>query len=105
MIHALDDWIAEKCKEHVEWRLTYDFPGFVDVQEAIPAASSAAKPQAEEAVSQGAISEPVAQESLGGNGNSRKTSKKPRKDEKRTKKIYNVNGQMASPLRINRWYL
>ena len=56
-----------------------DLPGFVDVQEAIPAASSTAKPQAEETVSQGTASEPLAQECLGeidGNGNSRKTSKK-----------------------------
>ena len=61
----LDDYIAQKCKEHVYrracehmqvakikrdiWSLTCDLPWFVDVQEAIPAASSTAKPQAEEA--------------------------------------------------------
>ena len=45
--------------------MTYDLPGFVDVQEAIPAASSTAKPQTEEAVSQGEASEPLAQECLG----------------------------------------
>ena len=49
-----------------------DLPGFVDVQEAIPAASSTAKPQTEVAVSQGEASEPLAQECLLGNGNSRK---------------------------------
>ena len=38
---------------------------FVDVQEAIPAASSTAKPQAEEVASQGTASEPLAQECLG----------------------------------------
>ena len=65
------------------------------MQEAIPAASSAAKPQAEEAVSQGVASEPLAQECLRGNGNSRNTSKKHRKDQKRTKQFYDVNGQMA----------
>ena len=35
------------------------------MQEAIPAASSTAKPQAEEVVSQGVASEPLAQECLG----------------------------------------
>ena len=50
-----------------------DLPGYVDVQEAIPAASSPAKPRAEEAVSQGTASEPLAQECLRGNGNSRET--------------------------------
>ena len=45
--------------------MTYDLPGFVDVQEAIPAASSTAKPQAEEVVGQGTASEPLAQECLG----------------------------------------
>ena len=50
------------------WSLTCDLPGFVDVQEAIPAASSTAKPQAEEAASQGEASEPLAQECLRGNG-------------------------------------
>jgi len=44
--------------------MTYDLPGFVDVQEAIPAASSTAKPQAEEVVSQGTALEPLAQECL-----------------------------------------
>ena len=43
------------------------------MQEAIPAASSTAKPRAEEAVSQGTASEPLAQECLRGNGNSWKT--------------------------------
>ena len=46
------------------WSLSCDLPGFVDVQEAIPAASSTAKPQAEEVVSQGEASEPLAQECL-----------------------------------------
>jgi len=45
--------------------LSYDLPGFVGVQEAIPAASSTAKPQAEEAVSQRVASKPLAQECLG----------------------------------------
>ena len=57
------------CKsmhETIESRsLRHDLPGFVDVQEAIPAASSTAKPQAEETVSQGTASEPLAQECLG----------------------------------------
>ena len=44
--------------------MTHDLTGFVDVQEAIPAASSTAKPQAEEAVSQGVASEALAQECL-----------------------------------------
>ena len=51
------------------WSLKFDFDdlsGFVNVQEAIPAASSTAKPQAEEAVSQGTASDPLAQECLGG---------------------------------------
>ena len=73
------------------WSLKFDFDdlsGFVDVQEAIPAASSTAKPQAEEVVSQGTASEPLAQECLRGNGNSRKTSeKKHKEDQKRTKDI------------------
>ena len=46
------------------------------MQEAIPAASSTAKPQAEEVVSQGTASEPLAQECLRGNGNSRKAWEK-----------------------------
>jgi len=45
--------------------LSYDLPGFVGVQEAIPAASSTAKPQTEEVMSQGEASEPLAQECLG----------------------------------------
>ena len=53
-----------KIKRDV-WSLTCDLPWFVDVQEAIPAASSTAKPQAEETVSQGTASEPLAQECLG----------------------------------------
>ena len=59
------------------------------MQEAIPAASSTAKPPAEESVSQGTASEPLAQESLDGNGNSRKTlAKKHRFKQERTKDIY-----------------
>ena len=38
------------------WSVTYDLPGFANVQEAIPAASSTAKPEA---------SEPLAKECLG----------------------------------------
>ena len=48
--------------------VSYDLPGYVDVQEAIPATSSTAKPQAEEALNQGKTSEPLAQECLRGNG-------------------------------------
>ena len=75
-----------------------DLPGFVDVQEAIPAASSTAKPQAEETVSQGTASEPLAQECLGeidGNGNSRKTSKKDRRIRK---------GRKTSIKYMDRWH-
>ena len=68
--------------------LSYDLPGFVDVQEAIPAASSTAKPQTEEVMSQGEASEPLAQECLRGNGNSRKPSEKHRFKQERTKDIY-----------------
>ena len=71
--------------------MTYDLPGFVDVQEAIPAASSTAKPQTEEAVSQGEASEPLAQECLGEENQwegeqpkNIKNKKKHRKDQKRT---------------------
>ena len=47
------------------WSLIFaDLPGFFDVQEAIPAASSTAKPPAEESVSQGTASEELAQECL-----------------------------------------
>ena len=58
------------------------------MQEAIPAASSTAKPQAEEVVSQGTASEPLAQECLRGNGNSRKTSEKHTKRIRRGRKTY-----------------
>ena len=70
--------------------MSSDLPGYVDVQEAIPAASSTAKPQAEETVSQGTASEPLAQECLRGNGNSRKTleEKNRRFKQERTKDIY-----------------
>ena len=66
------------------------------MQEAIPAASSTAKPQAEEVVSQGTASEPLAQECLRGNGNSRKTSeKKTQRGSEEDERHMIIYGQMA----------